>query len=211
MQKLHHLVDCSCFMDISGKEQEFFDDCFLMGLKEMIKKWEMKREEIEEQFLKLQSDGMKPTKQPEQQQEPEAGEQRKNKLLDGILETLRKDEDVRRELYKRLKKEIGIDVTPYIDNFLKTKTNEKYMTTALMKEPALEIAKTVLDMYDDDGYDMYQISEQMHLKIAVVKDMISKRDHWKKMIAKKIMASPEIKELPWYIRAGMKIKGWFGR
>jgi len=132
-----------------------------------------------------------------------------------IIDTLREDEEARRELCGFIKREMGFDATPYIDKILLTKTQPKYIDMAKMKEPAADIAKTVLEMYFDDGYDMYQISEQLHLKVSIVKSMIQNKDHWigiaKRRAVEAVVTEAGIEpaQLPWLVRQYLKVRGWF--
>jgi len=132
-------------------------------------------------------------------------------ILPQIIQTLQKDEQSRRDLGEFAKKQLGIDISPYIDSMLKTTTHKRFLDTTSMKEPALDLAKTVIEMYFEDGYDMFQIAQEMHLKIGIVKGYIAQKDHWVALAAKKavtaIVVDSKIVELPWLVRQYMRIRG----
>jgi len=197
--------------------QEIVNDAQTMTFEQLGVKYDMNENEVEALLIDLKNQGYQPQgqaqTQPAPQPEPEPG--MIQQVVPQIIQTLQKDEQARRDLIKYVNRSMGFDISPYLDNVLKTTTKAKYLDTSSMREPAADIARTVLEMYFEDGYDMYQIAEQTHLKISIIKSMIQNKDHWMTIAKKKAVAVAtkevgiEPMQLPWIVRQYLKIRGWF--
>lgn len=125
-------------------------------------------------------------------------------ILDQIIETLRENDEAKKELYRelryQLKENVGIDVNvePYLEKWLGERENKSQKIEDI-EIPLREIAENVLQM-NEDGYSVYQIASFLNIYPSNVSRILKDRKLWEKAIKKQT-----IKKLPWYTKILAKI------
>ena len=120
-------------------------------------------------------------------------------VVDHIFRILRKNDEAKKELYKIIKAETGINVEPYLEGLIGERENKKTKLED-MDMPLREIAENVLQMATD-GYAASQIAAFLGIYPVQVSKIMKERKKWEKDIAsaaKKMII--QNKKLPWYVR-----------
>lgn len=126
-------------------------------------------------------------------------------VVDHIIKTLRENDEAKRELYKTLKAETGINVEPYLEGLLGERQDKKTKIED-MDMPLREMAENVLQM-EKDGYANSQIASFLGIYPVQVSRILKDREKWEKDIAGAVRTQVlKNKELPWYVRLGAKLK-----
>lgn len=118
-------------------------------------------------------------------------------VVDHILRTLRENNDAKKELYKVLKAETGINVEPYLEGLLGERQDKKTKLED-MDMPLREIAENVLQM-TTDGYAPSQIASFLGIYPSQVSRILKEQDRWQKEINGQARHQAA-KKLPWFLR-----------
>jgi len=120
-----------------------------------------------------------------------------------IVETLASSTQAREDLRRHIKREVGIDIEPYMERAF-GELPDKKITVSESDIPMREIAETVYELMDD-GYNNSQISSQLGLWPVEVTRILKDRKNWEKQIWK-----VAVKGLPWHLRQLAKLKNLLG-
>lgn len=120
-----------------------------------------------------------------------------------IIETLASSSQAREDLRRHIKREIGIDVEPYMERAF-GELPDKKISVSESDIPMREIAETVYELMDD-GYNNSQISSQLGLWPVEVTRILKDRKNWEKQIWK-----VAVKGLPLHLRTLAKLKNLLG-
>ncbi len=125
-------------------------------------------------------------------------------VVDHIFKTLRENDDAKKELYKVLKAETGIDVEPYLEGLLGERQDKKLRIEDI-DMPLREIAENVLQM-NVDGYAPSQIASFLGVYPSQVSRILKEREKWEKDIAGAARKQvTQNKKLPWWVRLAAKL------
>ena len=126
-------------------------------------------------------------------------------VVDHFIKTLRENDDAKKELYRMLKSETGINVEPYLEGLLGEREDKKTKLED-MEMPLREIAENVLQM-TNDGYSPSQIASFLGIYPSQVSRILKDRERWDKEITGAVRKQvTENKKLPWHIRALAKLR-----
>lgn len=126
-------------------------------------------------------------------------------IVDHIFKTLRENDEAKRELYKVIKAETGINVEPYLEDLIGERQDKKTKLEDI-DMPLREIAENVLQM-TTDGYAPSQIASFLRIYPSQVSRILKDREKWEKEIAgaaNKMIT--QNKKLPWYVRLAARMK-----
>jgi len=115
-----------------------------------------------------------------------------------IIETLVSSTQAREDLRRHIKREIGIDIEPYMEKAFGELPGKK-ISVSESDIPMREIAETVYELMDD-GYNNSQISSQLGLWPVEVTRILKDRKNWEKQIWKVAVMG-----LPWHLRQLAKL------
>lgn len=118
-------------------------------------------------------------------------------IFENIVQTLRENDEAKKELYRSIKNEIGIDPEPFLEKWLGEREDKRSKIEDL-DMPLREIAENVLQMVTD-GYSPSQIASFLGIYPSQVSRILKEKEKWEKEIrgtAQKQVA----RKLPWYLR-----------
>lgn len=115
-----------------------------------------------------------------------------------IIETLRSDFKAREDLARYVKREIGFDIGPYIDQMLGEHPDRKQSINDY-DIPYREIAENVYILIDE-GFSVGQIASRFHLWPKQISRIVEDRSNVEKELKNTV-----IKEMPFYKRWIIKL------
>lgn len=126
-------------------------------------------------------------------------------VVDHIIKTLRENDEAKKELYKTLKAETGINVEPYLEGLLGEREDKKTKIEDI-DMPLREMAENVLQM-TNDGYGNSQIASFLGIYPVQVSRILKERERWEKEIVGAARNQVlQNKKLPWYVRVAAKLR-----
>jgi hypothetical protein len=126
-------------------------------------------------------------------------------VVDHIFKTLRENDDAKKELYKVIRAETGINVEPYLEGLLGERQDKK-MKIEDIDIPLREMAENVLQM-TNDGYGNSQIASFLGIYPSQVSRILKEREKWEKDITGAVRNQVlQNKKLPWYVRVAAKFR-----